>query len=192
MRELTKNPDRSVTGNAFGGILGFLLPFVFVPFLTLFLAILDLERVNRRKKRCRRWRNCVIFSHWESNLASKQDGIIGLFYVLLTWSIFGLHASCSSRYRPLWPSRWSNSRRRVPWWQLEKSDWLSFSRSMSLMRISRFPGSSGWRRSSWDAEPPKRWPHSLIMIFDRNQILAACSISIRPNLWASQRLNHII
>lgn len=40
-RRPTKNPERSVTGRAFGGMLGFLAPLLLFPFLTLFLAILN-------------------------------------------------------------------------------------------------------------------------------------------------------
>jgi large-conductance mechanosensitive channel len=63
IRRLTKNPDSSVTGNAFGGMLDFLFPFVLVAFLTLFLAILDLDRVNKREKRCREYEDRVKLSH---------------------------------------------------------------------------------------------------------------------------------
>ena len=52
-RRLTKNPERSVTGKAFGGMLGFLTPLLLFPFLTLFLAISNAEKDSEEERRPR-------------------------------------------------------------------------------------------------------------------------------------------
>lgn len=52
-RRLTKNPERSVTGKAFGGMLGFLTTLLLFPFLTLFLAILNAEKDSEEERRPR-------------------------------------------------------------------------------------------------------------------------------------------
>lgn len=98
----TKNPDRSVTGNAFGGRLGFLIPLLLAP-LTLVFAMLDAEKKG--------WDNVVKRRHkgqQKKDCYGNQEGEIfalkaRYFYSFLTYT---RHHPCSSRCDPWRPSRW--------------------------------------------------------------------------------------
>lgn len=88
--KLTKNPDSSVTGNAFGGMLAFLWPFVLATLLALFLAILDLKRVNKREKRCRGYDDRVKFSHWKNKFGNRTRRNHRLFLRVIDLKYFWL------------------------------------------------------------------------------------------------------
>jgi hypothetical protein len=72
-------------------MLDFLFPFVLVAFLTLFLAILDLDRVNKREKRYREYEDRVKLSHmrYKSGTRTRRNHrpflhVIDLEYIWLT------------------------------------------------------------------------------------------------------------
>ena len=128
-RRLTKNPERSVTGKAFGGTGCFLAPLFLLPFLTLFLAILNAERQWRREKTSLR---C---EEWEMTWVQRRS---------LSWN--GGISTCCDLHKILAYNRTAHqgmdpeaikvtlSRVWVPWWHFEWVYWLPLAGTWSWIR----------------------------------------------------------